>query len=154
MNCVEIEPYQSISLPAGNLHAYPFGSGIEGMATSDNVLRAGFTSKEVALEAVLETVKYEVLTTPVWIPPILGNAVSYPTPGEEFALTCFQVGADPTPLLLDGRAALVLSTERAVLLQSRNSSIELAQGEAGFIMAAAHGVIARGPATLFVAHSR
>jgi len=42
-----LEPGQGIYLPAGNLHAYLEGTGVEIMASSDNVLRGGLTPKHV-----------------------------------------------------------------------------------------------------------
>lgn len=47
LNLVALEPGQAMFLPAGNLHAYLSGVGLELMASSDNVLRGGLTSKHV-----------------------------------------------------------------------------------------------------------
>ena len=47
LNLVRLEPGEAIYLPAGNLHAYLEGTGLEIMASSDNVLRGGLTKKHV-----------------------------------------------------------------------------------------------------------
>ena len=47
LNLVVLEPNQALYLPAGNLHAYLEGMGVELMASSDNVLRGGLTPKHV-----------------------------------------------------------------------------------------------------------
>ena len=43
-------------MPAGAPHAYLHGTGVEIMANSDNVLRAGLTHKAVAVEELLHVV--------------------------------------------------------------------------------------------------
>jgi mannose-6-phosphate isomerase len=47
LNFVTLEPGQAMFLPAGELHSYLRGTGIEIMANSDNVLRGGLTDKHV-----------------------------------------------------------------------------------------------------------
>ena len=44
-------------LPAGNVHAYLHGLGVEVMASSDNVLRGGLTPKFVDVPELLRTVR-------------------------------------------------------------------------------------------------
>lgn len=58
LNRVQLAPGEAIVLPAGNLHAYLRGTGLEVMASSDNVIRAGFTAKHVdvtELQRVMDT---------------------------------------------------------------------------------------------------
>lgn len=50
-------PGDSLFIPAGVLHAYLSGSGIECMANSDNVIRAGLTAKHLDAEALLESLE-------------------------------------------------------------------------------------------------
>ena len=45
LNRVHLEAGEAIYLPAGNLHSYLRGVGVEVMANSDNVLRGGLTPK-------------------------------------------------------------------------------------------------------------
>jgi mannose-6-phosphate isomerase len=45
MNIVELEPYMALVIPPQTLHAYVHGEGLEVMASSDNVVRAGLTNK-------------------------------------------------------------------------------------------------------------
>jgi mannose-6-phosphate isomerase len=47
MNYVRLDPSDALDMPAGVLHAYLRGRGIEIMNASDNVLRAGLTPKHV-----------------------------------------------------------------------------------------------------------
>src|SRR5699024_10459532 len=50
LNRVHLQPGEALAMDAGVLHAYLFGTGIEIMASSDNVMRGGLTSKHVDIE--------------------------------------------------------------------------------------------------------
>lgn len=56
MNCLQLQPGQGIYLPPGIVHAYLQGMGVELMANSDNVLRAGCTVKHVDVPELLSVV--------------------------------------------------------------------------------------------------
>lgn len=62
---VVLKEGQAISLPAGNLHAYIRGFGLEVMGSSDNVVRAGFTSKHVDVTELLRIVDTTPIPDPV-----------------------------------------------------------------------------------------
>jgi mannose-6-phosphate isomerase len=62
---VELRPGEAIRLPAGNLHAYLRGCGIELMGASDNVVRGGLTVKPVDVELLLATVDPTPIEDPV-----------------------------------------------------------------------------------------
>ena len=64
LNHVSLRPGEAVSLPAGNLHAYLGGSGLEVMSSSDNVIRAGFTSKHIDVAELLAVVDTRVLEQP------------------------------------------------------------------------------------------
>jgi len=76
---VTLQPGEAISLPAGNLHAYIRGFGLEIMKSSDNVIRAGFTSKFVKVEELLSIVDFSSIDVPVIRPDANGHYAS-PTP--------------------------------------------------------------------------
>ena len=77
LNLVELRPGEAISLPAGNLHAYLHGSGIELMGASDNVVRAGLTTKPVDVDEVLAIIDPTPLADPV-----IGRTDRYHLPDE------------------------------------------------------------------------
>jgi mannose-6-phosphate isomerase len=58
LNLITLLPGQAIYLPAGQMHAYLEGVGIELMANSDNVLRGGLTPKHVDLPELLNVVHF------------------------------------------------------------------------------------------------
>lgn len=87
LNHVILSPGEAIWMPAGNLHAYLRGVGVEIMAASDNVLRGGLTPKHVDVPEVLRVLRFEVLDNPVVQPvPVAPGVVSWPAPAAEFAL--------------------------------------------------------------------
>ncbi|MGN6744205.1 MAG: mannose-6-phosphate isomerase, class I [Amnibacterium sp.] len=59
LNRVSLPQGQAMFLPAGNIHAYLQGVGIELMAASDNVLRGGLTEKHVDVDELLDVVVFE-----------------------------------------------------------------------------------------------
>ena len=64
LNRVTLEPGEALFLPAGNIHAYLEGLGIELMGPSDNVLRAGLTSKHIDAGELLKIADFSVLHDP------------------------------------------------------------------------------------------
>ena len=72
LNRVRLAPGEAIWMPAGNLHAYLRGTGVEIMAASDNVLRGGLTPKRVDVDELLRVLRFEVLDDPV-VPPLDGR---------------------------------------------------------------------------------
>lgn len=68
---VSLHPGEALALPAGNLHAYLDGLGIELMEASDNVLRGGLTSKHVDRDELLRVVD----TTPIDDPRLPGEPI-------------------------------------------------------------------------------
>ncbi|OMH31408.1 mannose-6-phosphate isomerase, class I [Tersicoccus sp. Bi-70] len=151
LNRVSLLPGEALYLPAGNVHAYLSGLGIEVMATSDNVLRGGLTSKHVDVPELLKTVRFAALGVPE-LPAVeteWGQRVFAP-PFDEFALQVldFRGGtgdgstSDDVPVLQHG-PVLVLVTDGALVLDSPNGSLRVARGDAVFIPAAEAPVMAR-----------
>ena len=58
LNRLSLKPGEGIYLPAGNLHTYLHGVGIEVMANSDNVLRGGLTPKHVDVPELLRVLDF------------------------------------------------------------------------------------------------
>src|SRR6202012_4358237 len=64
LNYVRLAPGEAIYLPAGNVHAYLRGTGVEIMANSDNVLRCGLTPKHVDVPELLHITDFTALAQP------------------------------------------------------------------------------------------
>ena len=75
-------------LPAGQLHAYLDGVGIELMANSDNVLRGGLTPKHVDVPELLRVVRFGETSIQILDPePVRPAESGYDCPAEEFSLS-------------------------------------------------------------------
>ena len=87
LNRVMLAPGEALYLPAGNLHAYLSGAGVELMANSDNVLRGGLTPKHVDVPELLRVLDFDRASrrpcSPGWP---TAAWVRYDTPAEEFLL--------------------------------------------------------------------
>src|SRR6056297_3566181 len=65
LELLHLEPGEALFLPAGVPHAYLHGAGVEIMASSDNVLRAGLTPKFVDTDELLQVVRFDAGRPPV-----------------------------------------------------------------------------------------
>jgi len=134
LNIYVLEPGEAIFLPAGELHAYIKGVGVELMANSDNVLRGGLTHKHVDVKELLNIVRFE--SSPIQkIKPIASGKIEviYPAPVEEFALhkislregTSFSSAEDRAVeimIVLEGNVKIdIPETERHMKLKRGNS---------------------------------
>jgi mannose-6-phosphate isomerase len=64
LHTIELKPGEVLYLPAGNIHAYLEGLGIELMAASDNVLRGGLTPKHIDVPELLAVLDFRPLPAP------------------------------------------------------------------------------------------
>ena len=94
LNLVELQPGEAVALPAGQLHAYLEGVGIELMANSDNVLRGGLTPKHVDVPELLDVLHFAPLTIQRLLaePATSGERV-YASSFAEFVLSTIAVTA-------------------------------------------------------------
>ncbi len=98
LNRVVLEPGESLALGAGNLHAYLRGTALEAMRTSDNVVRAGFTSKHVDVAELLSIVDTTPLADPVVRGVREGNLVRWSSPSPVFTVSALDWhGGDTLP---------------------------------------------------------
>jgi mannose-6-phosphate isomerase class I len=89
LNLLRLHPGEAIFLPAGELHAYLRGAGIELMANSNNVLRGGLTRKHIDVRSLLATLRIRPANGEVLHPRAPrgpGSPDTYPTPAAEFSL--------------------------------------------------------------------
>ncbi|PIG84323.1 mannose-6-phosphate isomerase [Aspergillus arachidicola] len=94
MNHVCLSPGEALFVRSNELHAYLSGDGIECMASSANVVRAGFSRKTKDVDTLISMLTYEylppfVVRTPtpylrVEMSPQQSTSVLYESPAEEF----------------------------------------------------------------------
>jgi mannose-6-phosphate isomerase len=146
-NHLKLAPGEAVFLPAGNLHAYLSGAGVEVMASSDNVLRGGLTGKHVDLAALIEVLDFTDGRVPV-IHPVLGpGGLRYPVPVADFDLTRCQLDTQSGSLTTAGPQVL-LCTEGTAVLTSADGEVTLEKGGSAFVPAGIP-VTAHGPAVLY-----
>jgi mannose-6-phosphate isomerase len=151
-----LRPGQAIFLPAGGLHAYLHGTGVELLANSDNVVRAGLTAKHIDVPELLKLTDPAV-AVPVLEPRALGGGLFvYDSPAPEFRLYRAELGGAEISLPGAGGARIVLCTEGAALLRASGGAagtgdLAIGRGESCFVAAEDGAVTAAGPATAFIA---
>ena len=147
------QPGEALFVPAGSVHAYISGLGVEVMASSDNVLRAGLTTKHIDVPEMLACVDY-VAAPPVRpAPEYLSRATrAYYAPVDDFELMVTTVVAADGRLPVPGRGPrILLAVEGAVTLVTQTDSQTLAQGEAVFVGADERSLSVEGEGTLIQA---
>jgi mannose-6-phosphate isomerase len=146
----ELAPGQVIFLPAGGPHAYLRGTGIELLANSDNVVRAGLTGKHIDIPELLKLTD-TCVQVPMLKPRDLGGGVvAYDAPAPEFRLYRATLGTAQVTLPGDG-PRLVLSVDGTLTLAGGGATLKLGRGESAFLSAADGTVTAAGPAQAFIA---
>ena len=146
-----LKPGDAVFMAAGGLHAYLHGTGIELLANSDNVVRAGLTAKHIDIPELLKLADPGV-TVPRIPPRELGNGIwVYDTPAPEFLLHRVSAGAGRLTLPGDG-PRLVLCVEGTLCLRDEAGvTLKVGRGESCFLSAADQQVTVQGPAEAFIA---
>jgi mannose-6-phosphate isomerase len=159
LNEVTLEPGEAIFMPAGNLHAYLHGAGVEIMAASDNVLRGGLTPKHVDVAELLRVLRFEPLAEPVRAPvEVAPGVVTWPVPVTDFTLHRVRsdAGAPVAELAVTG-PRVVLCVAGEVRVDDGVIPVTLSRGEAALGYGSAAGALAlactesAGPTDAFVA---
>jgi mannose-6-phosphate isomerase len=142
LNRVTLDPGEAIFLPAGNLHAYLRGIGLEVMANSDNVLRGGLTPKHVDVPELLRVLNFTPTTEAQLRPPTYwdGLGLVYNTPADEFAVSMLILGDDQlghevdAPSRHDGPQILVC-TEGSTSVHGKSGALAMTRGAAAWVAA-------------------
>jgi mannose-6-phosphate isomerase len=146
-----LRPGEAVFLPAGAPHSYLHGTGVELLANSNNVVRAGLTPKHIDVPELLKLVD-PAAAVPVIEPRPAGPGVlAYYSPAPEFRLFRAEPGTEEMTLPGSGGARIVLCTEGTGLLRAESGTLKLARGESCYLSAGDELVTASGPAALFVA---
>jgi mannose-6-phosphate isomerase len=155
LNLFRLSPGEALFLPAGELHAYLDGFGIEIMTNSDNVLRGGLTPKHIDVPELMNILNFSESTLSILRPePVSLMESAYPTPAEEFSLSVITV---TPPAIYDSTVCrgpeILLCTEGAASLSTADlpSSMQIHKGESVFIPAGVHEYKIAGDARIYKA---
>lgn len=152
LDVVQLQPGETLFVPAGAPHAYLHGLGVEIMGNSDNVLRAGLTHKPVAVDELLRIVHggsrpqrdipeawvspYEV----IWSPGVPEFRLSRIWLHEPSAITAYPKIAGPQ---------IILCTAGTVRAACGDNEVELTPGRSAFVGASGGPVTLSGPGEVF-----
>ncbi len=156
LNLVCLKPGQAMYLPAGELHAYLEGVGIELMANSDNVLRGGLTPKHVDVAELMKVLNFtsgglEILS-PV---PVSTTEKVYRTIADEFELSVIDLDSNRPHANGAGHSIqILLCTQGRATVSGKADdpeSISLRKGTCLLVIATAGAFQIQGKATLYKA---
>jgi len=150
LNPVTLNPGEALFVPAGTVHAYLHGLGVEIMANSDNVLRAGLTSKHVDVDELLRNVDC-IAAPPIRIAPerVFTSTRIFYAPVDDFELSVTRL-TDDGPRRIPGRGPrIVVCLEGEVEMSSeRDETVLLTRGQSVFVPASDGVLMASGDATI------
>jgi mannose-6-phosphate isomerase len=155
LNQVRLAPGEAIWMPAGNLHAYLSGTGVEIMAASDNVLRGGLTPKRVDVDELLRVLRFEVLDEPILPSTEVAPGVrTWSVPAREFALYRMELTPAAPPMRLPGEGPrIVLGVRGDVFVAEAvdGTPVEVTPGTAAYVPAETGPATVAGVGEVFVA---
>lgn len=148
LDLVELAPGEALFLPPGEIHCYLEGNALEVMASSDNVVRAGLTSKHIDVEELLELTSFEPRgVRRVEAAPVSPTESIYSLPVTEFRLSRIQTGPGlehPGPA--SGSVEILLCLEGEARIADGPT---LERGQAAVVSAACGGHSIGGSALLY-----
>ncbi|MFF2852934.1 mannose-6-phosphate isomerase, class I [Streptomyces sp. NPDC058001] len=151
LNHVQLQPGEALFLGAGVPHAYLDGLGVEIMANSDNVLRAGLTPKHIDVPELLRVVRFEAGDPGVLRPEATPDGEEvYATPIDEFRLSRHiqPEGAAPYDVTTATPQILLCTAGTVHARSAATGELALAAGESAFLPAGEKTEVS-GAGTLF-----
>jgi len=155
LNLVCLEPGQALFLPAGQLHSYLEGAGIELMADSDNVLRGGLTSKHVDIPELMKVLDFRERPVSILAPVKKSEyEVAYESRADEFILSVICTPRDGVYRSREKRSVeILLCTEGEGILTDRGNgeSFDVQKGISLLVPATVSQYIIKGKLTIYKA---
>ncbi|EEX94820.1 phosphomannose isomerase [Vibrio orientalis CIP 102891 = ATCC 33934] len=134
LNTIELAPGEAMFLHAETPHAYVQGTGLEIMANSDNVLRAGLTPKHIDVDELIDNTRFQS-TNPdnIKLLPIEKEGkLSYPIPVDDFGFDIVTV-SDVTRQQYLRSAEILFCVEGEVVIEVEQQKLLLRPGDSVFI---------------------
>jgi mannose-6-phosphate isomerase len=152
MNHVVLGRGEAIFVPAGVLHAYLSGLGVEIMAASDNVLRGGLTPKHIDVDELLRILDATPGDAPV-LPAIVGEpGVDVFAPGiPDFELLRVTVDDGEVRRVRLRGPAIAVATAGAPTVSAAGTRVRLTPGAAAFATPEEQHLEVTGAGELFLA---
>lgn len=150
LNNLTLNRGEVLYLPAGNIHAYLFGLGVELMASSDNVLRGGLTTKHIDIDELLGVLDFTAGPPPYLPAETRDGARAFRPDVSDFEL--IEVSADALVPL--GGPGIALCTGGSFELAGDSASVTISRGQAYFVTPDESILRATGGGELFIATGR
>ena len=152
MNLVVLRRGEGLFVPAGVLHAYQAGLGVEIMAASDNVLRGGLTPKHVDVGELVTVLDPTPGPVPVLRPVDHDGVARFAPDVPDFALTHVVVHPGETRNVdLDGTAIALATVGAVTVAGGLGGTVELLPGAAVLITPNEGSVRIAGSGEVFIA---
>lgn len=150
-NLVYTQKGDAVFQDAGVPHAYLEGQNIEIMASSDNVLRGGLTSKHIDVVELLRHVKCEATEPRILKGELNGVERVYKTPAPDFELSVLELPAGASASITAHTADMLLLTEGQATLSQGQDTVVLKKGQPSALLLPGQPVhvTATGTATIF-----
>lgn len=133
-NLVRLNKGEAIFQDAGLPHAYLQGQNIEIMASSDNVLRGGLTTKHIDVPELLKHVNASPTYPDILKGEIRQDEVIYGTKAPDFELRCFPLDEKEEVSFQPATAEILLLSEGEVKLSGKDAEITLKMGQPSAIV--------------------
>lgn len=136
LNVITLKPGQAMFLDAETPHAYIKGTGLEIMANSDNVLRAGLTPKYIDVQELIACTHFaekpfdSLLLTPI----VRDNVFEYPVPVDDFKFAII-TSSNNTTFDVQSAEILLPLDSTLVLTHSNGETCMIKKGQSVFIPA-------------------
>ncbi|MEP6480431.1 MAG: mannose-6-phosphate isomerase, class I [Rhodoglobus sp.] len=151
LNRVTLRKGEVLYLPAGNIHAYLRGLGVELMTSSDNVMRGGLTPKHVDVPELLRVLDFRPVPVPYEAGSVEGDSVLAFHPADvDFELDVV-TGSGAAHI---DQAAIILCTDGAFTVTGATASQAVTAGQSYYVTPNEGELAFAGAGRLFVATSR
>jgi len=149
LNVIELAPGEAMFLHAATPHAYVQGTGLEIMANSDNVLRAGLTPKFMDIpELIAHTEFHSIPSADILLAPVKkDNKDNYPIPVDDFGFEVIKAMAATRTQYVRG-AEILFCINGEVTVENGDTTLTLKAGESLFVCNSAQAYSYQGDGTI------
>lgn len=133
LNYLKVPAGEALFIGPNIPHAYLSGEMVECMASSDNVVRLGLTSKFRDVDTMLRIIDYSEQDTKPFV-PVVGQCTEklYQLPVDDFQLSLIDSRTEED-VALDSRLSILFSESASGILQIGQNAMEYGPGSAFFV---------------------
>lgn len=144
LNFVTLSPGQGIFIEPGTIHAYLEGDLVECMVSSDNVLRAGLTRKEIQKSIVVDSTAWQPYlpqVAPVAPSPLGSFLYRYGSTADQsrFIVDVCEDRSGSVQLIDNGLPSMVVVIDGKVVLTGNDGACAEVTSGRGALLSARHG---------------